>query len=308
MGKSETSLTVNVTSEHTPLADVEVTVSSAEDRRTTRTGSDGTAIFKGIRPAKYRIDAMHAHYHLDRENSFDKEINVLPGTCAAGRVSLRAEAEVSGLVRDAKGNPAPFVKLQLVAIPEHQAGRSLTERWYDAETAGDGHFQFQEVSPGHYYLGTNVMRYLRTSSLPRTYYAGQRTQEGATPVEVKLGEPTDNLIFVLPDFGFVRKIELCAIDESGALVPGARIADAYEKSGGDFASLGPNLQTDANGCVTARGYAKAAYAVKAILSPPGANLLQSRFSDTFVINPGEQSVRQVFTMRKPKGLPTFTRQ
>lgn len=306
-GKTDTSLTINVTSGFKPVRDVEITISSANGRLIRRTGLDGIATFGALKPAKYRVDAILAHYHLDPENRSDGEVEVLQGACANSRIAMRAEAEVSGLVRDAKGTRVPFLSLQLVS--ENQAGRRFnSEPWLEAETNADGQFRFQEVSPGRYYLGTNIVDYTRTSSMPRTYYAGQRSLQGATPIDVKLGEATENLIFVLPDFGPLRVIQLCVVDEGGAAVTAAGIHDSYEKTGGEFATLGKMLKTDKTGCVTARGYAQAAYAVIASLAAPGGDFRQTRISDSLIITPGERPIRQVLTLKKPLGVPKFTKQ
>jgi len=174
--------------------------------------------------------------------------------------------------------------------------------FFETKTNTDGRFLFESVSPGRYFLGSNVIG-LNTSAVPPTYYPGQRTRNGAIPVDVKLGETVDNLLFTLPDFGGPREIQVCVVDEIGKPVPSAGIADELDETGGDFARLGEKLTTDETGCIKARGYSRAAYAMHAIVRPPGADIWQMRFSDSLVINPGEEPVHQVLILKKPMGSP-----
>ena len=309
LGKTKTSLTINVTDQHKPVPDVAVTVSSSDRTFTSQTGLDGIAVFDVLQPAKYRVTAARAHYHLDTENHSDEAVDVPLGTCTSSWIALSAEAEVSGLVRDAKGTAIASLQLELLSIPK-DSFQKLTpnEPWFEAQTDAGGRFRFESVSPGRYYLGANIMDYLRRSSVPRTYYPGQRSRDGAIPIEVKLGEAAENLLFTLPDFGPSRTIQLCVVDENSNPAPFSRIGDASEKLGADFANLGENLQTDETGCLKANGYTRAAYAVRASLAAPGGDFRQARFSDSVVIPPGDDSVRQVLTLKKALGIPKFTKQ
>lgn len=170
----------------------------------------------------------------------------------------------------------------------------------EAKTNADGRFQFESVSPGRYLLGSNLIG-LNTSSVPETYYPGQRTRNGAIPIEVKLGETVDNLFFTLPDFGGSREIRVCVVDENGKPVASAGISPAFDKTGGDFARLGKKLTTDETGCIQARGYTRVAYAMYAIIRPPEADIWQTRLSDSVVIDPGEEPVLKVLILKKPIG-------
>jgi hypothetical protein len=183
-GKTKTSLTVDVTDRSKPVAGAEVTITSLEGVFSRKTGTEGRATFDEIASAMYGITATQAQYHLDTESSQDKEVEVLAGTCAGARVVLRAETEVSGLVRDSKGAPAASLELDLLEIPEDLSkGMPFDQPSFHAKTNAMGEFHFESVTPGRYYLGTNLMEYVRTSSVPRTYYPGQPSPDGAIPIE-----------------------------------------------------------------------------------------------------------------------------
>jgi hypothetical protein len=297
-GKAKTSLAVSVTDQYKPVPDVDVTITTSGGSLTRRTGADGIAIFDPIKSAKYRVVAAREHYRTDTDSHTDEEVDVLVGTCATALVALQAEAAVGGFVRDAKGAPVASFPLELISAPENSAKRlSLSEPFFEVKTSTDGRFLFESVSPGRYFLGSNVEG-LNTSPVPPTYYPGQRTRDGAVPIDVKLGETVDNLLFTLPDFGGPREIQVCVVDENGKPVPSAGIASKFDETGGDFASLGEKLTTNETGCIKARGYTRVAYAINAIVRPPGDDIWQIRLSDSFVINPGEEPVHQVLVLQK----------
>ena len=302
-GKAKTSLTVSVTDQYKPVRDVEVTIANLEGNLTSSTGADGFATFSQIKPARYRIAAARAHYRPDPESQSDAEVDVLMGTCASAQVAVQAEGAVGGLVQDARGAPMPSLEVELISVPEDSSDtQSLRMPFFETKTNADGRFLFESVSPGRYFLGSNVIG-LNTSRVPPTYYPGQHTRKGAVPVDVKLGETIDNLFFTLPDFGAPREIQICVVDEIGKPVPSVGIAAAFHETRDDFARLGEDLTTDETGCAKARGYTRAAYAIHAIVRPPGADIWQTRLSDSLVINPGEDPVHQVLILKKPIGSP-----
>lgn len=308
LGKTNTSITVRVTDQSVPVPAVEVTLASSEETFTSNTGPNGLAVFDSVKPARYHISAKREHYQLETSRHANAQVEVIEGACANSSIPLRPEAEARGLVRDAEGLPVAFLELDLVLFREDPSKPMPPRQVFHTETNAKGEFRFESVTPGRYYLGTNIVDYLRTSSAPRTYYPGQRHQEGAIPIDVKLGEVSENLLFTLPDFGPPRVIQLCVADENGRPVPSASIGNDIRKKGDDFASLGAKLQTDETGCVQATGYARASYALYATSASFGSDFRQTRFSESVVVPPGEGSVRQVLSLKKPFSVQKFTKQ
>lgn len=296
-GEAKTTLAVRVTDQYKPVPDVDVTITGPEGGVSRRTSADGTATFDPVKPAKYHVTAARKHYHRDPNSPFDEDVDVLGGACAAAMVALKAEGAVSGIVRDANGAPVASLQLELISAPaDPKQKRSLHEPFFEAKTDEDGQFLFESVSPGRYLLGSNVLG-LHTSQVPPTYYPGQRNMGAAIPIDVKLGEGVDDPVFMLPDFGRLRDIQVCAIDESGKPLPSVGIGPDWLRGEDEFASLGKKLMTDETGCVKARGYTRVAYSLQAMLLPPGANIHQARVSDSVVIDPGEEPVRRTLVLR-----------
>lgn len=302
-GKTKTSFTVSVIDNHKPVPGVEVAVSGPEGALKGLTGPDGLARFDDIKPAKYRVAVAKAHYHVDKSGPVEEEVSVVVGSCAGSWVAVESEASVSGFVRDAKGAPVASLELELITVPENPADRiSLNKPFFTTKTGGGGEFRFEAVSPGHYLLGSNVID-LSTSPVPPTFYPGRPERNGAVPIDVEVGSEVAGLAFVLPDFGSLRDIQVCVVDESGNPVPGAGVGTPFGKSGAGQARLGEKLITDNSGCVKARGYTRVAYPIRASFLPPGTDWRQSRNSESIMIPPGEDPVVRVLTLGKPLFAP-----
>ena len=302
-GKTKTSLYVNVVDQHKPVADVVVTIHGPQGQLTARTDADGTASFSEIKPARYSVSAVLAHYKMDPDSHSDEAVDVVIGACSGARIEIQSDAAVNGQVFDSKGVPVASLQLELVTDPQDPAKKiSLNKPFFDATTNADGSFSFQSVSPGRYLLGSNIIG-LNSSTVPPTYYPGQRNRNGAYPIEVKLGETVSNLRFALPDFGGQREIQVCVVDEDGTPIPSAIIAPDYGTKGPDFAQL-TKLSTSETGCASANGYTGVAYSIHAVLRPEGADIWHIRMSDFFVVDPGEEPVHAVLVLHKPLGSPS----
>ncbi len=302
LGETTTTLTISVVDEFEPVSDVDVTIRGPGGPLTGRTNADGAKGFDDIKPGIYEISAARPGYHADEERSSEHTIVVLAGTCQSSLVFVKAEARVSGLVHDAKGEPVAGLQIELVTAPENPAEKiSLRKSFFETYTRKDGTFSLESVSPGRYLLGTNIIG-LSTSSFPPTYYPGQRSRYAAIPVEVKLGDTIDNLLFTLPDFGGTRDIQICVVDQAGQPVGGVNIeSDITGQRGNDSAKLRGSLETDATGCAKSLGLTRVEYALHAIVRPMSGDIRQMQVSDSVVIESGEAPLRKVLVLGRPLG-------
>jgi hypothetical protein len=296
-GKATTSLEVHVTDGYKGVADARATISGPEGRLLEQTDAEGDAMFSEIKPGRYQVVAERAHFHKDIAFRSNDEADVIEGTCADARFGLQSEASIGGLVLDAKGAPVAGLTLELVKVPKDSTGDlGLNLPLAEVQSSARGEFRFDSASPGLYYLGVNLS-VLRSSAIPRTYYPGRRSVEGALPIEVKPGEDVGNLVLNLPDFGVAREIQICVVDELGKPSPAAAVHDTFTDDGNNFGGVaGFELKktTDQTGCVSARGFTGVAYAVYAL----GGIGRQIRVSDDVVINPGEGPARVLLTLKK----------
>jgi len=219
-----------VTDQHQPVSGADVAITGPDGALRGLTGSDGFVKFEDIKPAKYRVAVSKAHYHLDKSDPAEETVSALAGSCAGARVSVESEAAVSGRLRDPNGAPVASLELELITVPDNPADRiSLNKPFFSAKSGADGTFRFESVSPGRYLLGSNIIG-LKTSRVPPTFYPGQPERNGAVPIDVEPGAEVDGLAFVLPDFGNLRDIQVCVVDETGKPVAGAGVGPAFGRS------------------------------------------------------------------------------
>lgn len=310
-GKAGTSIRIWVSASGSPLADAEVTAFNGKETRSGITKKDGSVVFADVAPGHYRIASTSRHYTYDPERSSDKDVEVLSGTCPGAHIAMVGDGGLKGRVQDANGLPVPSLALQIFQIPDDPSkSLSMNKPWYQAETDGHGHFEVRAISPGRYYLGTNLEKFFRTSTVPRTYYPGRTDPSGAVPIEIHLGELTDNVVLTLPDFGPRRKIRICVVDQDGHPTPAAFIHDSFTVYGAEYAAitrqseeakdrLSSQLQTGPDGCSEISGLAKAAYAVSASTPGPNPGLLGTRRSETVVVPFGKTAFEAVLKLGPP---------
>jgi len=300
---SSTYISVQVRERVFAVPDAEVTLVGPNGTLTGTTSSDGVANFEGLVPGQYHAGARKEFYETvpDRGPGSLTDVEIpISGACAQARVSLKAVTTVSGLVRSAQGAPVPSLILELQEIRNSPAAQDLPDTIVGrTTTAADGAFRFPSVSPGRYYLGTNLLTYMTTSQIGRTYYPSQRTKDGAVPIEVQFGENTGNLVLTLPDFGPQRNIRICVVDPSGQPVAEAQVKDGFER-GMDRQNVGTlgETTTDASGCVVVQGVERVEYVASAILRKPG-NPISNMFTDSVHIPPGEGPVEKLLVLKVP---------
>lgn len=296
-GKVGTSLNVYVVDRNNPVSDVNVTIIGSKSTRSGKTDATGNTKFANVEPGSYRVQVSREFYEPDPDFRTKESADVLGGTCAGNIVGLKAQGIVSGLVRDSRGAPMRHLPLELSAVRD-QPGFSIGD-WFSTETDEIGVFHFTAVSPGRYYMGTNLLDYSRSASIPRVFYPGSRSRDGAVPVEVALGGSVENLMLTLPDFGPLREIRFLVVDDSGRPISGAVINDAADKDS-DLGALGRDLKTDDKGQLIAHGFEGVHYRVIAVHR--NADFRQARFSEKVDIAPGKGLFESILVLKAPRPL------
>ena len=290
-GKATTSLFVYVNERNQPVSDVKVRIVGGAVERAGTTDPKGVAVFSPVAPGSYHIDVNREFYDLDPESTESQTVDVINGTCAGTRIGVTAQGVVSGFVKDARNMPMAHLPVDLNIIGD-RAGRS-TSGWFSAETDESGAFRFMQVSPGRYYVGTNLLDYSRSAPVPRVYYPGSRSPDGAAPIEVRPGGKVENLILTMPDFGALRPIKLIVVDETGRPAAGAVITNArgMDPDRGELRGL----KTSDQGIAVAQGFEGVHYRVSALVR--AADFRHSLFSAEVDIPPGKGLFEGVLIVR-----------
>ena len=301
-GNVKTSLTVSVSGNYQPLSEAQVTVDGPGGPFKGTTDGRGLAKFEDIQPGRYHVTASRDNYRADEERVSDSDQTVVSGSCPQSYVHLESQASLSGRLRDAQGAPVASLKLELIAFTNDPKPFVQMGKFFTATTTEDGTFRFDSVVPGRYLLGSNIIG-LNSSTMPPTYYPGRAERDGAVPIDVETGANVGGLEFMLPDFGSMREIKICVVDDAGSPVTGAGVGVSFFNYLKVTASLGEHLVTGQQGCVTTKGYARLSYPINASYRPAGADFRQIRGSETVEITPGEEPIVKVLHLGKPFGSP-----
>jgi len=301
-GKAKTSVGVLVRDAFKALPDVEVTIAGPKRSFTAKTDHNGSAYFESVEPGQYRARVSREYYHLDPKRDNESSVEVVYGGCPSVFITMQAEGGVSGLVRDEQGTPVSSLPLELLGIEDQFASKFSSGGWFQSKTDDKGNFRFESVSPGRYYLGTNLLEYSKTAPIPRIFYPGRRDPTGAIPVEVKLGESLDNLVFSIPYFGKPREIRLLVVDEAGHPVEGASLKNKNGQKDWDIGVLAVEPRTDEKGTLVASGFEGVHYMVGASL--PGKEIWDLKSSDYLDVLPGRGSVRLVLILKNVFNRPS----
>lgn len=166
--------------EITPLPSVKVTVDGGGKHFQGETDQEGQFKFRGLPPGTYRV---RAELPSNPRNHSEAEVSVIDRGCAYREFVSRAAVGISGKVFDANGNPLAGVKVDLInaddALKESPRGR-----W--RFTAADGGYSLNDIPPGRYLLGVNL---INSTSFqcpqPRTYFPSAAEPSSATIITVE---------------------------------------------------------------------------------------------------------------------------
>ncbi len=263
---------------------MEVSIDGPSGTKQGTTDKDGWAFFKELDPGHYRMRSLEQHYQPESDDT--REVEVLAGGCSSAYWHLQGDGVVSGTVKTQTGIPAANLRLQLA---EH-----LT--MFNAVTDAQGRFRFENVTPGEYRLGTNLME-VRTASIPHNEVVPGY-------FEVKPGATVDGIEFTIPDYGPAREIRFHVIDrDSGRPLVGAYIRDTRVWAPELGGLIEDALKTDANGVAIASGWEDVGYRVNAEFYQ-GPGILDRLVSGSVDVRPGRGPIDVILKLRPLReGLP-----
>jgi hypothetical protein len=117
--------------------------------------------------------------------------------CFVADFELRLDLRVSGTVRQAAGEPAVDVVVEM--MPAEDVGNTGYTRTQRARTDGSGRFEFSELPPGRYVLGVDLTRRRNEGPVfPRTFHPGTPDAALATVVQLDGAQHRELAPLMLP--------------------------------------------------------------------------------------------------------------
>jgi hypothetical protein len=295
LGMGETSLTISTIAQYRPVAGVEVSILGPSGEQRAITNQNGGAVFRNLQSGRYTFTARQENYSLAERSVFPRDVEIVDRTCPSGTIEMQARASVEGVVADAHGKPLPFVSLDLSWVARSEAEEGQLTPSFDTVSDDAGHFRFDGVNPGEYYLGTSLL--VHDSPFGQVYYPGRRTKQEAATITVALGANVDGLQLTMPDFGKRKEFRILVVDQSGRPVIGAEIRTNdfdWDEDDPNLGALASDLKTGADGWAVAKAYSKMWYQFCA----SDGHFRTMRTSETVTIGPSERN-EQVVLLLKP---------
>ena len=202
-----------------PLADVKVTISSADNREIVQhftTGSDGRFLFGSVPVGKYTLMGTARGY---RAQGFHQHGDYFIGIAIGPDLDsehitfrLVADARIEGRVLDETGDPVRQASVSLY-LRNTDSGRQLTRQLTGAATDDRGHYIFSHLAPGTYFVSVSARPWYaqyanpvepppnaddaarwaeeRTQldvAYPLTFYPSAEDSGGAAPIVLRPGD------------------------------------------------------------------------------------------------------------------------
>ena len=183
---------------------------------------------------------------------------VIAASCLAQTPVPVEKETVSGTVTNASGEPLRRVSLQLIPVmPARGSTPDAPAQNAATETDLQGNFNFNEISPGRYFLTAQ-----RAGYLPASYYNAR-----GRVLTVDTGQKATGILIKMTPYGIVGGR---VVDEEREPVPGATVKVSFYFTSGQrepTAQIVSTGTTDADGAFAIGGLTPGKYVV-AVASPP----------------------------------------
>lgn len=169
------------------LSSVRVIVSGQGKRYEAVTNNDGVYQLVGLPPGSYKVEA-DLPGNLSHPT---RSVNLAQGDCAQADILTESSGGISGRIVDNEGNPVVGIRLDLIpvdVIDLINASRRVMLS-HSESTDKEGRYKFENIPPGKYYFGFDLVYETRTDyPYPRTYFPGASDRAQATVLNLGDGE------------------------------------------------------------------------------------------------------------------------
>jgi 5-hydroxyisourate hydrolase-like protein (transthyretin family) len=199
-GQVKESLSFRKDEEQKPYNNLTLKIQNLENsQKSSETITDSEGRYQvNVAAGKYKIIPVLPDYaKVDANQSDDKEVLLIPGSCENVYFHIENKSEISGKLVSEDGKTIPEVSVELVDFE--------TNEWVtDAKSDANGIFKIESVPKGKYLLAVNKnLAPYDASPYPTTFYPGKGTPRDAGIIEIDFGKSLNNIEFrLLPNLKY----------------------------------------------------------------------------------------------------------
>jgi hypothetical protein len=200
----------------TPMAGIQVSINGPTTSKAI-TDATGSYNFHSLPPGSYDVNFTLAEGYMGHPS----KVTVADKTCAEVNEYPRPAGEISGRVLDANSKPVANVVVDLRY--DSKPRESWARPYFNfAQTDQDGHYKFQELPPGTYVAGVNIV-FAPEHKAPfnPTYYPGLK--EDTQPIYLGFGQRFTKADIQLPPRLVEREVPVVVMWPDGRKVEGAKL-------------------------------------------------------------------------------------
>jgi hypothetical protein len=183
-----------------PMQRVRTAISGPDGLREALTDSAGRATFAGLQPGEYTVQ-----WASDGYRSGNRNVQIHSKGCAEVPVTMLLDRRILGRVLTRVGLPAAKVMIEMLPA---RPGPNESPDAQSVTSDRDGHFEFEYLRTGDYYLGVNLDRPPSLENpYARWYFPGTEAPAGATVVHLPETPGVQTFDLILPEPQKDRTIE-----------------------------------------------------------------------------------------------------
>ena len=207
--------------ERMPIQDIRILITQQPSGRKYNGLTDANGRYDvAVPPGKYIVTPVTPS-NSSLTSLFEAEpMEVRSGGCAAGYFVLANDSVIAGRLINAQGKPAPYVRVELVAVDEKSSYLGGESDKSDA----NGYFSIKQVPVGKYTLSVNYnLNPNPEQPFPTTFYSSGGDRSKATVFEIGFGSRVEGLTWHLPSALVEKVMSGNVVLEDGSPVSGAEI-------------------------------------------------------------------------------------
>jgi protocatechuate 3,4-dioxygenase beta subunit len=287
--------------EYKPKTGLTIKVEGVSGKYEAITDSGGRFRLGSLKPGTYKVKlilppAYGLRYSFGR-TEFETEVTQ---GCWGGEIdfTIQVNGRIRGRVFDAQGKPVGE-QVQLSIMAYESAGNNMNASESRSEyTDQQGRYDFAGLPPGRYLLGINIADVPdKHTPYSKTYYPSGSTPAQATVITLAEGQQLDDFDFHLPLPLTERTITGTVFLQNGKPAAGATL-ELYDLERPESSMWGINVETDAQGRFTVKGFKGRRYQLRAYLDEDylAGKGVQSEMVEADA-NPGSSPVKLI--LNKP---------